>query len=69
MASNAGVDWVDQEVVVDGNLVTSRSGDSGALVYDEDHLAVGILIGGNCFNRSYVTPIERLLSRFGAGLA
>jgi protease I len=24
---NAGVDWVDQEVVVDGNLVTSRKPD------------------------------------------
>jgi len=46
----------------------SCSGDSGALVYDENDLAVGIVIGGNCFNRTYVTPIARLLARFHAEL-
>jgi hypothetical protein len=42
----------------------SVGGDSGALVYDEQERAVGILIGGNQSTRSYVTPIDRVLGRF-----
>ena len=60
----------DRQIEVEStDKAFSCSGDSGALVYDENDLAVGIVIGGNCFNRTYVTPIDRLLSRFGAALA
>lgn len=44
-------------------------GDSGALVYDEDDRAVGIVIGGDGLTRTYVTPIRRILARFTAQLA
>lgn len=43
-------------------------GDSGALVYDEQDHAVGILIGGDGLTRTYVTPIQRILTRFAAEL-
>jgi hypothetical protein len=60
----------DSQIEVESTVKAfSCSGDSGALVYDENDLAVGIVIGGNCFNRTYVTPIARLLLRFQAGLA
>lgn len=55
--------------VAPGSEPFSCGGDSGALVYDEDDLAVGIVIGGNCARQSYVTPIAPLLTRFKAVLA
>lgn len=59
----------DSQIEVESTQTFSCMGDSGALVYDEDDLAVGILIGGNCGNRTYVTPIALLLDRFHAVLA
>jgi len=47
----------------------SAGGDSGALVYDDQKRAVGIVIGGNNSNRSFVTPIARILERFNATLS
>lgn len=57
------------EVKADAGSPFSCEGDSGALVYDQNDLAVGIVIGGNCADRTIVTPIGRLLRRFVAELA
>lgn len=59
----------DIQIEVESTEPFSCVGDSGALVYDENDLAVGIVIGGNCVNRTYVTPIALLLERFQAELA
>ena len=41
----------DRQIEVEStDKAFSCSGDSGALVYDENDLAVGIVIGGNCFS-------------------
>jgi hypothetical protein len=56
----------DHIEVRSGAVPFSGHGDSGALVYDENDLAVGIVIGGDGATRSYVTPIARLLARFDA---
>jgi hypothetical protein len=60
----------DHQIEIDstGGPPFSNRGDSGALVYDSAHRAVGILIGGNATTRTYVTPIDRILTRFNAVL-
>src|ERR1051326_7625262 len=57
------------EVVPDGDGPFSIRGDSGSLVYDDNDQAVGIVIGGNGTDRTYVSPIGALLTRFHAHLA
>jgi hypothetical protein len=44
-------------------------GDSGSLVYDEQDRAVGLVIGGNGVDLTYVTPIGVLLQHFQIELA
>jgi hypothetical protein len=60
----------DHQIEIDstGGPAFSNRGDSGALVYDDQHRAVGILIGGNGTTRTYATPIDRILIRFQAAL-
>jgi hypothetical protein len=50
-------------------LPFADGGDSGALVYDDQDRAVGIVIGGNGSTRTYVTPIRRILKEFEVTLA
>lgn len=61
----------DRQIVVkaSGPRAFSCGGDSGALVYDQQQRAVGIVIGGNCIDRTFVTPIEPLLTKLGVTLA
>ena len=56
------------EILDDGGPFAIK-GDSGALVYDADDNAVGLVIGGNRVDRVYVTPIKVLLDRFQVELA
>jgi len=60
----------DDQIEVDSIGEPFSTGcDSGSLVYDQQQMAVGIVIGGNNTNRSFVTPIARILERFGAILS
>jgi hypothetical protein len=62
----------DQQIEIvpdEGGEAFAVPGDSGALVYDEDDRAVGLVVGGNGIDRTYVTPIALLLDRFNAVLA
>jgi hypothetical protein len=44
-------------------------GDSGALVYDDNDEAIGLVVGGNGVDRTYLSPIQTVLTRFHATLA
>ena len=59
----------EQIEILSGGTPFADGGDSGALVYDEEDRAVGIVIGGDGLTRTYVTPIQRILTRFNATLA
>jgi hypothetical protein len=46
----------------------SRGGDSGSLIVDARHRAVGLLFAGNDTTATYANPIERVLSDLGVRL-
>lgn len=62
------------EVESTGSGPFSRGGDSGALVYREDGVAIGLLFAGsesggdNGSGLTYVNPIDAVLAAFGATL-
>jgi hypothetical protein len=60
----------DEQIEIDafGGSPFAISGDSGALVYDEHDQAIGLVVGGNGVNRTYLSPIQKILTRFQATL-
>lgn len=58
----------DQIEVKATNEWFSLGGDSGALVVDEDGLAIGLLFAGNDRDRSYLNPISTVLDALGVEL-
>jgi hypothetical protein len=47
----------------------SRGGDSGSLVVDGNHQAVGLLFSGNDINVTYASPIDAVLHALRVELA